>query len=710
MPLTSKTFSQLIDFTRTSAATYVDQLGRIVPTPVSPNLLTFTQEVDNAAWSKSGTSVTAEAGLAPDGTLTADKVAETAVTAVHNCGQSITTTNALHTFTVHLRAAERTFAMLYHTQTNSGVGVNLLTGETGTPSGLSTPTSVSVTSTGSGWYRVSMTVMATAASNFFGIYTMTSLTGSSNFAGTAGNGIFVWGAQLEQTPDANLTLGSELVTNGDFASGSTGWTLDTGITVTSNQLVGATTSNQHLRQSIGSVGSRVYRVSMTVVSYTSGSPFITIGAGTQAYIPSPSVTGTKTFYVVAGGSDALFRFYPGEFGIGGTITVDNISVREVTAASPSTYTRNFGGRFPPRFDYDPVTLSPRGLLIEEQRTNVLVRSEELDHTFWSKSRTTVTPNAATSPDGTVDADKLIEDTAAGTHRVFQQATKAASVVTRTFSVYLKAAERTLARITVSNNNEGVTTSTDINLSTGTATAASTPQDGTISGQSASIINAGNGWYRCIITATLDASITTPGAFIFLRDGSGNFSYTGNGTSGIFVWGAQWEDGAFATSYIPTVASQVTRTADSAAITGANFSPWYNPVEGTMVCEWSPYVEGAFTPLSITDGSFNNRIQLSGYNTIQFLTSNGGATQAILDAGSITGGAVNKVAGAYRVNDFAASTNGSGAVTDTSGTIPTVNRLSIGNLSGIGEHLNGHIRSIRYYPTRLTNAQLQALTA
>lgn len=163
----------------------------------SPNLFVYTEEFDNAAWAKNNTSVTANAAVAPDGSTTAEKLAEAATTSVHNCGRSVTTAAVAHSFSCYFKAAERNFAMLYHTQTNASVAINLTTGATGTASGTVAPTSSSATNVGNGWWRVTMTVTATAASNFFGVYVMNDLV-SSSYAGTAGSGIYVWGAQLEE--------------------------------------------------------------------------------------------------------------------------------------------------------------------------------------------------------------------------------------------------------------------------------------------------------------------------------------------------------------------------------------------------------------------------------------------------------------------------------------------------------------------------------
>lgn len=183
------------------------------------NLITLGSQLDNAVWTKSNTTVTADAAVAPDGTTTAEKLAETATTGVHNAGQSITTAAVAHTFSVYVKAAERNFALIYHTQTNASLSVNLTTGATGTASGTVAPTSSSVTSAGNGWWRVTMTVTATAAANFFGVYVMNDLVNAS-YAGTAGNGIYVWGGELAQV---QFTADRGYVSNGTTGYIDTGW-------------------------------------------------------------------------------------------------------------------------------------------------------------------------------------------------------------------------------------------------------------------------------------------------------------------------------------------------------------------------------------------------------------------------------------------------------------------------------------------------------
>jgi hypothetical protein len=272
----------------------------------------------------------------------------------------------------------------------------------------------------------------------------------------------------------------------------------------------------------------------------------------------------------------------------------------------------------PRFDYDPVTLAPKGLLIEEQRTNLF----------------------------------------------FNSLTDGTSLSTQSITV-------TATPYTISFYGTG-----SITLS-GAATA-------TISG---------TGAYPTRTTLTF-----TPTAGTLTCTVSGSVQY------------ANCEAGAFATSYIPTVASTATRSADVATMTGTNFSSWFNATEGTFVSSGDVigYSNNAMI-LSATDGSTTDLIQqfLVTSALARFVSRISNVDQAILDKSVSLPGAY-KMASAYMTDNFASTVNGDTVVTDITGGIPTVNRLGIGSRNGLLQ-LNGHIRSITYYNTRLPNTTLQDLT-
>jgi hypothetical protein len=351
-----------------------------------------------------------------------------------------------------------------------------------------------------------------------------------------------------------------------------------------------------------------------------------------------------------------------------------------------------------RFDHNPVTGESLGLLIEEQRTNLLTYSEQFDNAAWTKTRSSITANTIVAPDGTLTGDKLVEDTTASNTHVTNQVFSF-STGSYVYSIYAKAGERTFLQPVRSGTNIDAFTHI-FNLTTGTA-----------SGTGATIVAVGNGWYRCI--GVINVNTAHSGSILFGLNNGTTITYTGDGYSGIYIWGAQLEAGAFPTSYIPTVASQVTRSADAASMTGANFSSWYNAAEGTLYAEGSVgyTVPATFFPYlaALNDGASNNRIDV-GYVTTSVasfeVTANAVSQVAIFQSAS--GLALRKVAGGYKTNDFAASTNGLAASTDTSGVLPSVDRLRIGDRAGAST-LNGHIRKIAYYPKRLANAELQGLT-
>lgn len=367
-----------------------------------------------------------------------------------------------------------------------------------------------------------------------------------------------------------------------------------------------------------------------------------------------------------------------------------------------------------RFDYDPVTLAAKGLLIEEARTNLLLQSQTLDNASWGKGSSTVSANTATAPDGTVSADTLIPNngTALASATVQQDISKAASATTYTVTVYAKEAgyNRILIRC---QDSAGVTNRADVTVSlvNGSITSAAAVA-GTFTSASAVVAAAANGFYRVALTFTSSAD-TFLRTLVFAQDSTAT---TGNGTSGIYLWGAQNEAGAFATSYIPTVASTVTRSADVATMTGTNFSSWYNQSAGTFVAEYDS-VAATIGPstkaiASANDNTGNNRVYgyLANTGAPALLVTNGGATEANPLNSVIANATVAKSAWGYALNDFAIVTNGGTAATDATGMPPTApNKLEIGNHLA-GAPINGHIRSIAYYNTRLPNAQLQSLTA
>lgn len=539
MPNVAVNLLDLVTFSRTTSATYINSAGLLTVTPIGVNLLAWTEQFDNAAaWSGyvlgSGIAptVTANAGTAPDGSSTADRIqfslaGGTAVGDLTRRRQSYNTPATTHTFSVYLRSTDGTSTYDMQIVSASGVGVNIVV-------------------TGS-WQRFTAT-----DTGFGGIISYAvGLRGGQTPANSNTADVLAWGAQLEQ------------------------------------------------------------------------------------------------------------------------------------AATASTYTKNEAGLYPPRFDYDPVTLQPKGLLIEEQRVNLATYSEFPNGVTDAPNRSG--PVTATTFTGLIGTTGLAfgYDGVTGGHayKSYVMAT-----TTYTLSVYVRMDDGnapTFGHASISSPLNDFLISinaTAVNPTTYTTTAM------------------GGGLYR--VSAT--SAVTAGGANIF-----GVGRYVTNSTRTFKVSGYQLEAGAFATSYIPTVASQVTRTGDVASINAPNFASWYNQSEGTFYFEGSTFkpttlavVANAF---EANDGTSTNRLNIR-YSTGNLQAIN---TNTPISSVAYTAGVTDKAAFGVKANDFSLVRNGVVVGSNTSIAMPVgIDRLLLGG----GAVLNGYIRSITYYPTRLTNAQLQALTA
>lgn len=368
----------------------------------------------------------------------------------------------------------------------------------------------------------------------------------------------------------------------------------------------------------------------------------------------------------------------------------------------------------PRFDYDPATLAPKGFLIEESRQNTQLNSAAVSSgASYStlNANGTVTLNAATAPDGTVTATSYIEDTAVTVGRYLAGLQFTPALATNyTYSMYVKQASgsRYFAFLFLSTQgwNGGIGASAVYDLS-GSGTVTSTA-GGIVA---TSITAVGNGWYRCTATALSDATTTASGRVQFRITNSPTNSgpnYTGDGTSGFYLWGCQLEIGAFPTSYIPTTTVAVTRAADGATINP--LSPWFNASEGTLVAQADTYdVSNPRISFLIYDGTSANRIQTGhGSNSRGFIAA-GGINQLSQIPGSVSNNTASKVALAYKTNDGQTAVNGTASTAVTTLTVPTVTTMRLGGFFTNVNVLNGHIRNITYYPRRLSQAELITLT-
>jgi hypothetical protein len=338
----------------------------------------------------------------------------------------------------------------------------------------------------------------------------------------------------------------------------------------------------------------------------------------------------------------------------------------------------------PRFDFDPVTLACRGLLIEEARENLVQRSEEFENAYWTKTNLTVTLNTAIAPNGLMVADKLVEGTAANALAQVQRVVSS-SAIAYTWSVYAKAAERNWLVLNVFNLSSS---RAYFNLQTGTL-------GGVAAGITARIIPVGDGWYRCSITRTTAADANAQWQ-VGITTANNTPTYTGDGTSGLFIWGAQLEAGAFPTSYIPTTTTAVTRNADVATITGTNFSDFWQAGKGGVLVRARPgTVSGTRPWVQFDDGTADNLIAILGNTTNPELYIVDSTTpQAQIDAGTIAANTDYAMTAWWNTDDCKARLDNGSVFSDTSATIPTVDQMRIG--SDGTNYLNGHIASIGYY--------------
>lgn len=210
----------------------------------------------------------------------------------------------------------------------------------------------------------------------------------------------------------------------------------------------------------------------------------------------------------------------------------------------------------PRFDYDPITKVLKGLLIEETRSNLSSYSHNFGNGYWNKVRSAIVPNSAVAPDGTITADKLVEDTSESTNHFVGRSQVYGSNKTLTFTVFVKAAERKFCQVVWGGFVHQVASNTvSVDLTTGAFTAPDAART--------RVTDFGNGWFRVstTITTTADAGSISPD--VRVCNAMASAAYTGDGVSGIYVWGHQVEDAAFPTSYIPTPALFSSRSTPAA---------------------------------------------------------------------------------------------------------------------------------------------------
>ena len=819
-----------IAFTRATNATVTNSAGLITYAP--HNLLTYSEQFDNAAWSKTNATITANSVIAPDGTITADKIVSTAVSGLHRASQGASTGLDKKTASIYLKSAEYTTVTVAFSDNISGdfsATINLTTGVVGTITKTGTWTNYTITTIelSNGWWRIILS--GTNTTNPLGVL-LVYPQNSTTYTGDGVSGVYLWGAQLEigstattynSTTVKNLLGYSELFDNAAWTKSNSfvqtnlltfsedftvaGWEKNNSgainPVVTANQSLapnGYQTADKVVFNKTGGVFSRIQQVSVS----TSGI--------------------TYTFSVWLKSATGLNV---------------NLGIR-LDATGLNCLVTNEWQRFTISASATTASIFSQILLF-----NSIVGNDEIaDVYIWGaqlvqgsvagdyrRTDAAALPVYYPNHNGVVCAEKLVENTVNTFHYITPTgATVAGSKYCG--SAYLKAGERTWAMLSARGITSGSAWFDLANGVVGTKEANVT---------SSSITPVGNGWYRCAIFYT---AITTANPVdVLITTANNTSSYTGDGTSGIYIFGAQLSDsasldpyvlnaaaaptaaayygarfdydpvtlapkgllieeqranlflnsslagtnlatqsvtvtavphtisfygtgtvtltgtaiatvvgtgayptrttltftptagvvlftvtgtvqyaqleiGSFATSFIPTAASQVTRAADVATIQGSNFYGFYNQNEGSVYANYSNIASGSFV-LEISDNSGNNRNYLrfagSPLNSNIFFITNTASQAQIYDitAQNVT---TAKTAYGYKQDSFAVRSNGGASAdansVDSSGTTAIMNKLNIGSSFALSSQINGTIKQISYYPQRLSNSVLQGLTA
>ena len=383
----------------------------------------------------------------------------------------------------------------------------------------------------------------------------------------------------------------------------------------------------------------------------------------------------------------------------------------------------------PRFDFDPISGECRGLLIEEQRTNLVTNST--GPTFTGLSGINTTTDGTQAPDGS-NAIVYIPTTGTPYHAsnanfctidLDAVGIATGSTYDVTYSMWIK---------DYNNSDLGVyfVTQADIsNTSPSYALRLAKPKSASWTGGGSlgtgwtrnyeKVVPYPNGWYRFIQSYryTRQTSYNRLAFYIQVFNNRNAQFYNGDGTSGIHMWGPQVERGAFETSYIPTSGSQVTRSADNASMTGTNFSSWYNQTESTIFCKFNAYNNIGAGQKIIIDirGSAAlglnlvqlqlNYISATSQQIYHNLYQNG-PNFADYFGFSYTTGPTKNIMRYKDLDTFVASKDGNiRSNTSRNKTIPltkNMNSLTFGTF-------NGAISKFAYYPKALNDAEMLYLT-
>ena len=419
--------------------------------------------------------------------------------------------------------------------------------------------------------------------------------------------------------------------------------------------------------SIVSVGSGWYRLSITFTSST-GVGIYLLNVDSLAALRFSTTSTTNSYYAFGAQVET------------GDIATDYIAT--TTAAVSVGPVANV-----PRLDY--LNSSCPRLLLEPQRTNLFTYSEQLDNAAWTKYNLGVTANATISPDGYQNADKIFCNITGSAVPLIHQSPSYTNT-TSTVSGYFKKAEYNFVVI----HAFGIA-GTVFNINTGTIVSGT-----------GSITSVGNGWYRCVAILNIGSDSQT----FFTPSIDGSVGYTGTSGSGVYAWGCQAEASvSYATSYIPTLGSASTRGSEAASKTG--ISSLIGQTEGTLFCEVSFKTNDAGTYLAIEDWGNLELVRIySDAGPLNAQIFNGGNVFLSQTSYNAVVGQSYKMAIGYSTSGASFYVNGVLVSQATASySIPTCANVRLAAFTS-GQEMNADIKQALLFPTRLSNADLAALTA
>ena len=395
---------------------------------------------------------------------------------------------------------------------------------------------------------------------------------------------------------------------------------------------------------------------------------------------------------------------------GASLYIQDAQIEQGLAASPYIQTTTTAAQAgvlenTPRLNYTTGVANPY-LLLEPSRTNQIENSEY--YGAYISTALSVSSNQATSPEGLQNASALIEDNADTNHFLRIDNLSWTSGTDVVLSIYLKENTRRYARLRF--DNSGGNTRAWLDLRTGETTFIDAGAENGV----CTSTDVGNGWFRYEFKVTpTNTGVGSVQVFTQSQESiAGNLQtfYQGDGTSGIYVWGAQVETATYPTSYIPTYSVSATRAADTSS--KADASADINSTEGVLYAEIAAFsTTGSAGLVSLNNGTTSNRVtvELDGANIkVRFVV--GGSSIGIFNyATTIT--ETSKIAAKYKANDFALWVNGTEQVAITSGSSfssNTLNELSFDRGDG-NEVFNGKLNALQVYKEALTDTELATLT-